>query len=324
MACSSLPPIRYAGTRSEGARLSNSRQSVGFLQHATSAVSSGRLSRNGTTRIHALLGGPDHARANSRGGATGRRRSARWREPMTSRSTGRRSTSESSGRFTRPALLGTDIFNKGKHDECFRLYQGVLTAIHPLLDHRPRLKDFVKEQDRAGEDHEGGRGRVRPARGARRDPERDRPALGLGCQGRSEASPKVAPKKTSLWERLGGEKNVRAIVKDLHEGRGSRQGGELLARRKVQARREGPGHGWNSCSSNSSARCRWTVGVQREKESVEGTRGHEDHRRGVRCVHGNRAEDPREHKVGKAETEELLKHLAATRVVIVEAKEKGM
>src|SRR5262245_18424637 len=42
------------------------------------------------------------------------------------------------------SLLGTDVFNKGKHEECFRLYQGTLSAVQPLLDHRPKLAASVK------------------------------------------------------------------------------------------------------------------------------------------------------------------------------------
>ena len=37
------------------------------------------------------------------------------------------------------ALLGTEVFNDKKHDECYRLYQGTLLAVLPMLDHRPKL-----------------------------------------------------------------------------------------------------------------------------------------------------------------------------------------
>ena len=33
--------------------------------------------------------------------------------------------------------LGTDIYNRGSHDACFRLYQGSLMSIAGFLDHRP-------------------------------------------------------------------------------------------------------------------------------------------------------------------------------------------
>ena len=45
------------------------------------------------------------------------------------------------------ASLGTDIFNKGNHEGCYRLYQGTLMVVHPLLkDYRPKLSLSVREK----------------------------------------------------------------------------------------------------------------------------------------------------------------------------------
>src|SRR6476620_59799 len=45
------------------------------------------------------------------------------------------------------ALLGTELFNnKGKPEECFRLYQGALLSLQPLLDHRPGLMRDVRDK----------------------------------------------------------------------------------------------------------------------------------------------------------------------------------
>ena len=44
------------------------------------------------------------------------------------------------------AVAGTEIFNKGKHEECLRLYQGTLLAVVPLLDHKPKLQATVKQR----------------------------------------------------------------------------------------------------------------------------------------------------------------------------------
>src|SRR5262245_33328835 len=41
--------------------------------------------------------------------------------------------------------LGVQLFNSGDHPGCFRVYQGSLTAIAPLLDHRPPLQAAVKK-----------------------------------------------------------------------------------------------------------------------------------------------------------------------------------
>src|SRR5262249_18508571 len=44
------------------------------------------------------------------------------------------------------AVTGTEIFNKGDHAGCFRLYQGTLQALMPMLDHRPQLATSVAEK----------------------------------------------------------------------------------------------------------------------------------------------------------------------------------
>src|SRR5262245_29223333 len=44
------------------------------------------------------------------------------------------------------ALAGSDLFNKGRHDECVRLYQGALMALLPMLDHQPMLTATVKDK----------------------------------------------------------------------------------------------------------------------------------------------------------------------------------
>ena len=97
------------------------------------------------------------------------------------------------------AVIGTDVFNKGGHAECFRLYQGTLLAVVPMLDHRPKLQAYVKGQlEKAA--------KMRPAEGAFEL----RAAIDAI---QSEITGKSA--KKPLWDRLGGEKAVRAVVKDF-------------------------------------------------------------------------------------------------------------
>jgi hemoglobin len=107
------------------------------------------------------------------------------------------------------AVLGTDIFNKGSHAECFRLYQGTLMALVPMLDHRAVLQGKVKMRlERAA--------KMKPADGA------FELRAALDEIQNDIAPPKDAPKpkekepaKTTLWERLGGEKAVKAVVHDF-------------------------------------------------------------------------------------------------------------
>jgi len=101
------------------------------------------------------------------------------------------------------AVLGTDIFNRGDHGGCFRLYQGALMGLAPMLDHRPKLQGTVKSRlERAS--------KLKPADAAFEL----RTAL-------DEIQTEIAPPKdkkpaaTTLWERLGGEKSVKVVVHDF-------------------------------------------------------------------------------------------------------------
>lgn len=110
------------------------------------------------------------------------------------------------------ALAGTDIFNKGKHEECYRLYQGTLLAVVPLLDHKPKLQGAVKQRlDRAkGMKAADAAFELRTALdeiqndiAPAKDGKKDTPVKPVD-------PPKEA--KKALWDRLGGEKAVKAVV----------------------------------------------------------------------------------------------------------------
>ena len=103
------------------------------------------------------------------------------------------------------AVLGTDIFNKGNHEGCFRLYQGTLLAVAPMLDHRAKLQATVKERLKRASGMKAADGAFEL-----------RTAL-------DEIQNEIAPvkkadvetKKKALWDRLGGEKAVKAVVHDF-------------------------------------------------------------------------------------------------------------
>lgn len=109
------------------------------------------------------------------------------------------------------ALLGTDVFNDKKHDECYRLYQGTLLAVVPLLDHRPKLVASVKDKlDKA-------KG-MKAAEGAfvlRDALDEIQNEIAPNPKAEPKTDPKVEPKKTTLWERLGGETGVTKVINDL-------------------------------------------------------------------------------------------------------------
>jgi len=95
----------------------------------------------------------------------------------------------------RAARAGTEIFNSGDHAGCARLYQGTLEALLPLLDHKPKLAATVTDKLAAAKT-------LRPAQAAT-----------LLREALDEIMGATKP-ATSLWDRLGGEKVIRALVKE--------------------------------------------------------------------------------------------------------------
>jgi hemoglobin len=101
--------------------------------------------------------------------------------------------------------VGADLYNGGNPEGCYRLYQGSLKMLVPLLDHRPALKGLVEEK-------------LRKAESLRRPADRAfalREALDeVYTVLRKDTAQASRPAK-SLWDRLGGETAVRAVVHDF-------------------------------------------------------------------------------------------------------------
>src|SRR5206468_2203881 len=99
---------------------------------------------------------------------------------------------------------GADLYNTGSPNSCSFLFQGALMAVEPLLDHRPELQKAVRKG------LADARQQTNPSRRAWAMRE-------ILDQVRSTVEPKMpllAGGKT-VWERLGGEKNVRKIVSEF-------------------------------------------------------------------------------------------------------------
>lgn len=121
------------------------------------------------------------------------------------------------------ALEGSKIWERRDeraYAECYRLYQGTLEAVYPILDlYRPTLAKLVREKLDKAQD-------MKPEQGAfllreALDAIQKDTAAALGASGRGAAGPgtetptaPTTPKKP-LWDRLGGEKAVRALVHDF-------------------------------------------------------------------------------------------------------------
>ncbi|MBP3960781.1 hypothetical protein J8F10_36635 [Gemmata sp. G18] len=101
------------------------------------------------------------------------------------------------------AVLGTDLFNppRSNHEGCARLYQGTLLAVVPLLDHRPKAQAAAKA-------------RLERARGMKPTDAAIELRVALDEIQNEIAPAKKDPNaKTSLWDRLGGEKGARGLVR---------------------------------------------------------------------------------------------------------------
>ncbi|HYH68537.1 MAG TPA: group 1 truncated hemoglobin [Urbifossiella sp.] len=118
------------------------------------------------------------------------------------------------------STLGSDLYNRGGKAECYRLFQGTLLAVQPMIDHRPKLALFVKEQldkaeklpaDAASFELRKALDAVQAETGAAFGPEKGTTPLPMA----KDKEPATTDKMASLWDRLGGEKAVRPMVKDL-------------------------------------------------------------------------------------------------------------
>jgi hemoglobin len=101
--------------------------------------------------------------------------------------------------------LGTDLWADGEVEGCFRLYQGTLMALQPMLDHHPKLAALVKEKLDAAKDQRADKGAFTL-----------REALDA-VQKQTAGTDTAANKKASLWSRLGGEKAIKAVMHDMIE-----------------------------------------------------------------------------------------------------------
>src|SRR5262249_16740467 len=94
---------------------------------------------------------------------------------------------------------GRELYNNGDHNGCYRLYEGALITLKPLLDHRPALTALIDKGLAEAE----------------RNPVMARKAFVLRDvidKARAEVNPN---KGTTLWVRLGEEAGVRKVVDDF-------------------------------------------------------------------------------------------------------------
>jgi len=97
---------------------------------------------------------------------------------------------------------GARIYNSGNEDGCLRVYQGALTVAVPLLDHRAELKKSVTAKMKRAETLATPEAKAFALREALDE---------IRAEIRKDLAPGDAKPKT-LWDRLGGEPAVRAVL----------------------------------------------------------------------------------------------------------------
>jgi hemoglobin len=216
------------------------------------------------------------------------------------------------------ALVGTDIFNKGKHEECFRLYQGALTSLQPLLDHRPMLMASVKDKvDRARS--------MKPAEAAfvlREALDEIQNEIAPPTGSDAAVAPKPVPKKASLWERLGGEKTVRAIVKDFTAAAAEDKKVNFFRDGKIKLDEKAHAQMNQLFVELISIMAGGPLEYSQKRNLKEAHAGMKITNAEFDALLAVFQKTLEKHKIGKTESDELLAHFARTRPVIVEVKEK--
>jgi len=92
---------------------------------------------------------------------------------------------------------GVELFNAGKHDECLRVYEGALAVLKSLFDHHPALMKSIADKMDFAKDAKTAVAKAFILREA------------------LDAVIDLGAKKKPLWERLGGEPAVKAVVHDF-------------------------------------------------------------------------------------------------------------
>jgi hemoglobin len=110
---------------------------------------------------------------------------------------------------------GADLYNRqGDRAGCYRLYQGSLMTLRPLLAHRPELQQAI-DRGLAGAEQEPNVGRRAFALRAVIDEIRAASRPAAPAEPKKAEAPKKPPAPATLWDRLGGEEGVRKVVDDF-------------------------------------------------------------------------------------------------------------
>lgn len=102
------------------------------------------------------------------------------------------------------ADMGTKIYNAGDQTGCLKLYEGTLMTLAAVLDHRPELVKLIKDQMAVADKATTTKDKAFALRKALD-----------GVMDWTSGKAMVAPAKKPLWDRLGGEPAVKAVIHDF-------------------------------------------------------------------------------------------------------------
>lgn len=115
------------------------------------------------------------------------------------------------------AVAGTDMFNppKNNYEGCVGLYRGTLMAVIPMLDHRPKLQAAAKK--RVERSTQMGRPwdaalELRTALDEIQNEIAPPAKKDAKDKDGKDAGKDKEPKALTLWDRLGGDANVKALA----------------------------------------------------------------------------------------------------------------
>lgn len=120
--------------------------------------------------------------------------------------------------------LGTTLYNQGDHEACFRIYQGSLITALGFLDHRPEQQAMIQKHLKSLESSTSVSQRANALR-----------------QAIDELRTSFKPNAV-LWDRLGGESSVTALVEDFVT--------RVVTNPKVNFSRRGSGRLWDANPDN--------------------------------------------------------------------------
>lgn len=115
---------------------------------------------------------------------------------------------------------GAPLYNQGDWNGCYRLWEGSLLSIRPLLDHRPGLQSNIDNAIAAARQDPLLWRRafvLRPALDKIRDDiDADYPHHKKGKDAKEKTTvDSTEPKQKTMWERLGGKAGVTRLVDDF-------------------------------------------------------------------------------------------------------------